>query len=137
MEITALLEAISRKEGVESNKIRSMTKMKDDKQTVDKMSSGKFTIKGMFKSPSSKAATTQSILQTISQTEKDIANYDVIKNFLIIYLAEVAIPYFKFQKMKSYLNAMTNFSKEEVQNSDKHKECWSDFMVTVKNIKLK
>ena len=62
MEITALLEAISRKEGVESNKIRSMTKMKDDKQTVDKMSSGKFTIKGMFKSPSSKAATTQNIL---------------------------------------------------------------------------
>lgn len=95
MELTALLEAISKKEGVESSKIRSMTKMKDDKQTVDKMSTGKFTIKGLFKSPSSKAAATQSMLETISQTEKDIANYDVIKTFLIIYLAEIAIPVFK------------------------------------------
>lgn len=58
MELSALLEAISRKQGVESSKNKSMTKVKDDKQTVDKISSGKFTIKGLFKSPSSKAATT-------------------------------------------------------------------------------
>lgn len=137
MELTALLEAISRKEGVESTKIKQMTKMKDDKSTVDKMSSGKFTIKGLFKSPSSKAATTQSILQNISQVEKDIANYDVIKSYLVIYLAEVAIPYFKYQKQKSYVNAMTHFSIEEVSNADKQKECWGDFIGNIKNIKPK
>lgn len=62
MDLSALLEAISKKEGIESTKIRQMSKMKDDKSTVDKMSSGKFTLKGLFKSPSDKAATTQSIL---------------------------------------------------------------------------
>lgn len=61
----------------------------------------------------------------------------MIKHFLIIYLAEVAIPCFKYNKMKAYVNAMSNFSKGEVFNADKQKECWSDFMVNIKNIKFK
>lgn len=55
MEIGALLEAISKKEGVEATKLRAQSKLKDDKQTVDKMSSGKFTFKGMMKSNAGKA----------------------------------------------------------------------------------
>jgi hypothetical protein len=47
------------------------------------------------------------MLAAIAQMEKDIINYDIIKNFLTIYLAEIAIPYFKNHKMKVYLNAIT------------------------------
>ena len=50
MELHALLEAISRKEGVEAMKARAVKKVKDDKDTVDKMSTGKFTFNGLFKS---------------------------------------------------------------------------------------
>jgi len=95
MELNALLECISRKEGVEAAKSKAITKVKDNKDTVDKMNTGKFTFKGLFKSQSGKATETQNILSNISQTEKDIANYEIIKNFLIIYLAEIAIPAFK------------------------------------------
>lgn len=99
MELNAVLECIARKEGVASQKTKAISKVKDDKDTVDKMSTGKFTFKGMFKSTTGKAAETQAILQAISQTEKDILNYEVIKNYLIVYLAEIAIPAFKHQKV--------------------------------------
>jgi hypothetical protein len=60
------MECISRKEGVEAAKSRAQSKMKDCKETADKMSSGKFTFKGMFKSSSGKATEAQNILQVIA-----------------------------------------------------------------------
>lgn len=62
------------------------------------MNQGKFTLKGLFKSQSGKATETQNILQSISQSEKDIQNYEIIKNYLIIYIAEIAIPAYKAQR---------------------------------------
>jgi len=50
MELHALLECISRKEGIEANKSKAINKVKDNKETVDKMSTGKFTLKGLFRS---------------------------------------------------------------------------------------
>lgn len=58
MELNALLECISRKEGVEASKSKAVSKMRDNKDTVDKMSTGKFTFKGLFKSQSGKATET-------------------------------------------------------------------------------
>ena len=86
MELNALIECISRKEGVEAAKSKAISKVRDNKDTVDKMNRGKLTFKGLFKSSTGKATETQSILQNISQTEKDIQNYEIIKNYLIIYL---------------------------------------------------
>lgn len=62
MELGALMEAISRKEGIEAQKSRTISKVKDKKETVDKLNTGKFTIKGMFKSKDGKASQTQDIL---------------------------------------------------------------------------
>ena len=58
MELNALLECISRKEGVEATKSKAITKVKDNKETVDKMNTGKFTFKGLFKSQSGKETET-------------------------------------------------------------------------------
>lgn len=58
MELTSLLECISRKEGVEAAKSKAQSKVKDGKETVDKMNTGKFTFKGMFKSTTGKATET-------------------------------------------------------------------------------
>ena len=49
MEIQALIEAISRKEGVEAARTNAIKKIKDKKDTIDKMNQGKFTFKGLFK----------------------------------------------------------------------------------------
>jgi hypothetical protein len=35
------------------------------------------------------------MLSQISELERDVKNYEIIRNYLIIYLAEVAIPAFK------------------------------------------
>ena len=137
MEIGALLEAISRKEGFESLKMRAQSRLKDDKQTAEKLGSGKFTFKGMLKSNSGKVNETQKLLQNIIQTEKDIVNFDILRNYLVIYLAEVAIPSFKHRKMKGYLDAMNSFCLEQIKNSGKHSECWSDFMTTIKKTNFK
>ena len=62
MELEALLECISRKEGVEAAKSKAISKVKNSKDTVDKMNTGKFTLTGLFKSSSGKASETQNIL---------------------------------------------------------------------------
>lgn len=111
--------------------------MKDKKETVDKLSTGKFTLKGMFKSKDGKASSTQSILQSISQGEKDIQNYEIIKNYLIIYLAEIAIPAFKHQKMENYVKAMIAFSQQEIANSQMQQNCWANFLQNIQNVTIK
>lgn len=117
-------------------KNRTITRVREEKDTANKLSQGQFTLKGIFKSQSGKASESQKILQNIAQMEKDIINYDIIKNFLTIYLAEIAIPYFKNHKMKVYLNAITQFSVEEIANSQRHMGTWSEFMEVLKTIRL-
>jgi len=81
------------------------------------MSQGRFTFKGLFKSKDGKTEAAQQILQNISQLERDIQNYDIIKNYLLIYLHDIAIPAFQNQKMKNYVNAMISFCNQELENS--------------------
>lgn len=52
----------------------------------------------MFKGSSSKTRAQTELLERIAQTERDIENWDIIKKFLVVYLAEVAIPEFKNSK---------------------------------------
>ena len=122
--IGCLLEAITRREGIETTKQKAIQRVKDDRNTANKLGSGAFVLAGVFKSASGKASEQQKILAAIAQGEKDILNYDIIKNYLTIYLAEIAIPYFKNHKMKVYLHAMSSFSTEEIENSQRHMETW-------------
>jgi hypothetical protein len=62
MDLHCVLECIARKEGIESTKSKAISKVKDNKDTVEKMNTGKFTFKGMFMSNTSKASETQNIL---------------------------------------------------------------------------
>jgi hypothetical protein len=131
-DLNCVLECIARKEGIESTKSKAISKVKDNKDTVEKMNTGKFTFKGMFMSNTSKASETQNILQNISQTERDIQNYEVIKNYLIIYLAEIAIPAFKHQKAGNYLRAMAGFCGQEISNSRLQGDTWNEFEQSVR-----
>jgi hypothetical protein len=134
MELSALIEAISRKEGVEAARNKANAKIRDRKDTIDKMNNGKFTFKGLFKNNSEKATSVQTMLQQISELERDVKNYEIIRNYLIIYLAEVAIPAFKDQKFSNYLAAMFNFCSQEVENAKHSSSCWSDFLDVIKHV---
>ena len=67
------------------------------------------------------------LLEKIAQTERDIENWDTVKRFLIVYLAEIAIPEFRQTKVIKYITAMQGFSKEELLNAKRHQNCWGDF----------
>jgi hypothetical protein len=132
LEIQCVLESISRKEGVEANRSKAVSNVKNSKETVDKMNQGKFTLKGLFKSQSGRAAETQNILQSISQSERDIQNYEIIKNFLVVYIAEIAIPAFKAKRQGDYLRAMAAFCDQEISNARTQSSTWTDFLEAVK-----
>jgi hypothetical protein len=95
MRLGALLEAITRKEGIDALKIKATQKLGSDKVKVEKMGANKLIVSMLFKSQSEKASESQKLLQSIAQTEKDIVNFDIIRNYLTVYLAEIAIPSFK------------------------------------------
>lgn len=94
---------------------------------VEKLSQGKFTVKGLFKTNSEKAHYQAKLLDRISQSERDINNWETIRKIVIIYLVEIAIPDFKKGKTQKYIKAIQGFSKDELNNAKKHQNCWSDF----------
>ena len=112
---------------------KTLSRLKDHKETVEKLNAGKFTLKGMFKSQTGKATETQNILVLIAQDEKDLANYEIIKNFLTVYLFDIAIPGYKYSKIKNYVKAMTGFSHEEITNAQEQLQCWSEFLNMIKS----
>ena len=95
MELNAVLEIISRKEGIMAARNKALSRIQDRKKTIDSLNQGKFTFKGMFKNAGEKATQVQHMLTKITEYEKDVKNFEVIRNYLIVYLAEVALPSFK------------------------------------------
>ena len=75
------------------------------------------TLTGLFKNKAGKAQATQNLLTDISQQERDVVNYDILKNYLTVYIYQIAIPYWRYTKCKNYLKAMKFFANEEVSNS--------------------
>lgn len=128
----ALIAAIAEKESCDVRKGNAIKKLNSDRETVHKLSEGKFSIKHVFKSDSAKVKAQTQLLEKINQTEKDIENWDVIKKFLTIYLAEVAIPQFRQSKQIKYITAMQNFSGAECDNAKQTTRCWGDFYDMVK-----
>ncbi len=71
----------------------------------------------MIKGQNAKKAQAEQLLISIAQREKDIINWDSIKRFLTVYLAEVAIPNYKNNKDAKYVNGMHQFSEMELKNA--------------------
>ena len=106
LNLEALMAAIGEKESCDVRKANAIKKLADEKELNAKLSQGKFTFKGMFKSKDSKAKQQITVLAKIQQRERDIENWDIVKRFLVVYLAEVAIPDFKKKKVEKYVFAM-------------------------------
>jgi regulator of sigma D len=108
--------------------------IKSKQETIDKLNTGKFTFKGLFKNQNEKANEVNTLTQQIASIEKDISNYELIREHLIIYLSLIAIPAYKEKKFKTYLSAMRNFCTEEVDNAKSKLGCWSDFLGVIDKI---
>lgn len=65
MELSALISAISRKDGVEAARAKAISKIRDRKDTIDKMNQGKFTFKGLFKNTGEKTTSINTMMTQI------------------------------------------------------------------------
>jgi len=63
--------------------------------------------------------------------EADVVNYDVIKRYLTIYLASLAIPSFKKGRVEAYVRAMGCMTYEEINNSQAINECFLRFQEVI------
>lgn len=60
-----------------------------------------------------------------------MANYDIIKRYLTIYLATMAIPAFKKSRVEAYVRALGCMTYEEIKNSESVLECFIRFQEVI------
>jgi hypothetical protein len=74
-ELQALLQAIASQINVEKQRLATIERIRKKKETIEKMSTGKFTLKGLFKNAEEKANEVQIMIGQISKMEQDVYNY--------------------------------------------------------------
>ena len=63
----------------------------------------------------------------VVELERDVINYEIIKKYLTIYLANIAIPNFKRERVETYVRTMGCMTFEEIANSEVVVECFLRF----------
>ena len=96
-------------------------------EEINKLNANKFTFKAMFKNESEKKQEAIKKGEVKKQLELDVKNYDVLKNYLTIYLSTVAIPSYKKQRTEAYIRAMGRMADAEVRNAENTFDCWTNF----------
>lgn len=100
-------------------------------EDIAKIGAGKFTFGSMFKSDASKQQNVVKKKAMVVELEKDVENYDVIRKYLTIYLANIAIPSFKKERVEAYVRAMGCMTFEEIANSEAIVECFLRFQEVI------
>jgi len=91
----------------------------------------------MFKNEMEKKQTAVRKTEVKKQLELDVVNYDVIKKYLTIYYATVAIPMYKKQRTEAYIRAMGRMADAEVRNAENIFDCWTNFQKTIQSYNIK
>ena len=91
----------------------------------------------MFKGEASKKQDALAKETTRAELQKDVQLYDVLKKYLTIYLATVAIPNYKKQRIEAYVRAMGRMADAEVRNAENTYDCWNNFQKTIISYNIK
>ena len=91
----------------------------------------------MFKSEAGKKEEAIAKETVRSELQKDVQLYDVLKKYLTIYLATVAIPNYKKQRIEAYVRAMGRMADAEVRNAENTYDCWNNFQKTILSYNIK
>lgn len=93
--LEALNEAIAQKNDVDNRKRNAEKEIVSLTETINKLNANKFTLGSMFKNEAGKKEEAIAKETVRSELQKDVRLYDVLKTYLTIYLATVAIPAYK------------------------------------------
>jgi len=99
------------------NQLNTEQKKRDDMKELDKVSSGKTTMKSLFKSKNAKESSLLSLKAGLEIHDQEIADFKKLITFLTIYHGQTAIPKFKQAKARMYLKSLNNFCVKEISNA--------------------
>ena len=94
-------------------------------EAIGKLQGGKFRVRSMFKSEAGKKEQANQKQQVMDQLQEDVDQYDNLHHYLSVYLATVAIPNYKKQRIEAYVRAMGRMADTEVRNAEITYDCWS------------
>ena len=132
-----MIEAINYKDNIENLKKKTTTEIQELTARIEKLNSGKFSFRAMMKNDNEKKESAIRKGTVKAELEKDLINYDIIKKYLTIYLATVAIPDFKRQRVEAYIRSMSRMTTDEVRNANNTLDCWSSFGQKIDNYNIK
>jgi len=135
--LEALDEAVKQKDACESRKKDTEKEIVSLTDTINKLHANKFTFGAMFKSEAGKKEDAIQKETVRSELQKDVALYDTLKKYLTIYLATVAIPNYKKQRIEAYVRAMGRMADAEVRNAENTYDCWNNFQKTILSYNIK
>lgn len=135
--LEALIEAVGEKDKLDTKKKNALSEIATLTDTINKLNANKFTFGSMFKNEAGKKEAAMQKESVKAQLEKDVKLYDVLKKYLTIYLATVAIPNFKKQRIEAYVRAMGRMADAEVRNAENNYDCWNNFQKTIVSYNIK
>jgi len=127
MSLESLIGAIAYKDHIKNLQRKATEDIASLNEACAKLNAGKFTFGGLLKSSSEKKSSAVAKKAEVIELEKDVANYDVIKRYLVIYLATVALPAFKKSRVEAYVRSMGCMTFEEIKNSESIMLCFQKF----------
>lgn len=119
-------EAITSRDELLDSKIKLEQKKQQYEESITDISSGKKKLKNLFKSSSSKSIDIQNLKNNIELIEREISQYKKIINIVNVYLAEVAIPKFKEEKLHSYYRILSSYSANKINDAHLNVTFWTN-----------
>ena len=123
-----MADAITGREQVVKMQSGCASKIRSDKEEMEKLQQGKTTLKSIFKSSKSKENEILTLQATIEVQNKDLLDYKKLIHWLTIYHGQVAINKFKKEKQRQYLKLMHNMSVKEISNSHLQATFWHSIL---------
>lgn len=110
MSLDAMVETCENIEKVLEKKKKAQGAIKDKNETVESLQKGKFTFGSVFKNAKGKADSIKEMQREVTDLETDVANFDIMYNLLLKYMATVKLRSYNKNRCRNYMQAMKIFS---------------------------
>lgn len=124
----AMLEAIDIKSELEGKRFSILQKRQTKQKELDKLKSGKNTLKTVFKSQNSIVNSITNLTREIQTIDKEIECYDVYIRTIVLQINYAAIPYFKKDKVGLYNDLINTYSQHHINNCQVISQCFAKIM---------
>lgn len=119
--IEAVANAIAHKDKIQERINKSEKKKKSTQGDLDSVTTGRKTVKTLFKG----ANDTGAMVSKIEASEREIEALTSLYDILTIYLGESVVPSFKSRRQKIYSKIVQQFNVMQINNAHQVASFWS------------